>query len=187
MRNSKLSQLVNAACGEQYTQNRDALCSIWVCSSLSEVFSWQLPAYGLGPTGRWLHLCLAAARHWTNLVASMPPGWWWWWSIHIDTEAHKQFSVCFHWVSFDLLEEPLLWKPNEKIIEWNDFALCPFLTLVPARSEPCRPAFSSGSCKFDKNTKGPFSSLCQLRLGKLSCIQLQVCQFFILIMWLGHF
>lgn len=90
---------------------------------------------------------------------------------HARAPARGQPRVCFHWESFDLLKEPLLWKPNEKIIEWNVFAFHLFLTLVPARSESCRPAFSSGSCKFDKNTKGPFSSLCQLWLDKLPCVQ----------------
>lgn len=101
------------------------------------------------------------------------PVWWLpcWWCYRVHIHMHKQLSVCFHWESFDLLKEPLLWKPNEKIIEWNLFAFHPFLTLVPARSEPCRPPFSSGSCKFDKNTKDPFSSLCQLQLDKLPCIQ----------------
>lgn len=140
------------------------------------VFSWQLSASWLGPTSRLFNM-------WRSLICLLPvtgPSLW-------DQRggfcaggggkhtyartAHKQLSVCFHWESFDLLKEPLLWKPNEKIIEWNVFAFHPFLTLVPARSEPCRPAFSSGSCKFDKNTKGPFSSLCQLQLDKLSCIQ----------------
>lgn len=139
-------------------------------------FSWQLSDSWLRPTS-WLlstwhspicPLPVTGPSPWDQRGGFSAGGGRKYTSTHT---AHKQLSVCFHWESFDLLKEPLLWKPNEKIIEWNVFAFHPFFTLVPARSEPCRPAFSSGSCKFDKNTRGPFSFLCQLWLDKLSCIQ----------------
>lgn len=176
-RKSDLSQRVEMAHSEQYTESREALPAALgpaLCSQ--RVFSWQLSAPWLGPS-------ILLLNTWRTPICLLPvPGpspWDQRGDFHAGdaTEythtrtAHKQLSVCFHWESFDLLKEPLLWKPNEKIIEWNLFAFHPFLTLVPVRSEPCRPPFSSGSCKFDKNTKGPFSSLCQLQLDKLPCIQ----------------
>lgn len=176
-RKSDLSQRVEMARSEQYTESREALPAALgpaLCSQ--SFFSWQLCAPWLGPS-------ILSLNTWRAPICLLPvrglSPWDQRGGFHAGdaTEytytrtGHKQLSVCFHWESFDLLKEPLLWKPNEKIIEWNLFAFHPFLTLVPARSEPCRPPFSSGSCKFDKNTKGPFSSLCQLQLDKLPCIQ----------------